>query len=190
MDYEIPFPILFNCWKHHAAFIRQQIALSNENNHEDFQRLIKNLLLIGGSQMDLYTGNLPPPEIGLEILHQLNDKIKLELSSYKEWLYSGNKNYKKLTIVDDSSWTLRLGNDEQRYVHIHPSRYSPYSVRVKATTLKTAIAFLSWQKINKEKLVTLEMINFVRKKFLNECSVKSLTSSSGITNVIKLLGMK
>ena len=60
-DYKVSVPIYFNCWKHHAGFIVQQIK--TVNRIDMFDEIKFHMLKIGESQMDLYIGNYSPAEI-------------------------------------------------------------------------------------------------------------------------------
>ncbi len=182
----IQLPLTFNCWKHHAGFIKKQIEFyrSEKISVEELQ---KTLLVIGESQMDLYVGELSPQKICDEIVSKLKSTGVLAFREYKKWLFEKGSEYKLIEISDNSVWALRLGKKEERYVHIHPGRYSPFTIRVKALTLKTAIAVLI---INFEKnspLMDTLKINEVRKKILNSPPVKKVSSNSAVVRVINIL---
>jgi len=182
----IQLPLTLNCWKHHAGFIKKQIEIYR---HEKIsvEELQKTLLVIGESQMDLYVGELYPQKICDEIVSKLKSTGKLAFEAYKKWLFEKGHEYKLVEISDNSVWALRLGKQEERYVHIHPGRYSPVTLRVKALTLKAAIAVLI---INYEKnfpLIDTLKINEVRKKILNSPPVKKISSNSAVVRVINIL---
>ena len=183
---KVPLPVILNCWKHHAGFIKKQIEFYRKEriSAEELQKL---LLVIGGSQMDLYVGKLSPQEICDELVNKLNLTGVLAFEDFKQWLFEKGNEYKLIEISDHSVWALRLGNEEERYVHIHPGRYSPLTLRVKALTLKTAIAVLI---INYEKnfqLIDTLQINEVRKKILNSPPVIKVSSNSAVLRVINIL---
>jgi hypothetical protein len=182
----IQLPLTFNCWKHHAGFIKNQIEFYRDEKIS-VEKLQKTLLVIGESLMDLYVGELSPQKICDEIVSKLKTSGVLAFEPYKKWLFEKGNEYKLVEISDNSVWTLRLGNQEEKYVHIHPGRYSPVTIRVKALTLKTAIAVLI---INYEKdfafMDTLK-INEVRKKILNSPPVKKISSNSAVVGVINIL---
>ncbi len=134
---QIPPPINFNCWKHHAGFIKKQIESVKETR--DLDQLKVYLLKIGESQMDLYFGEYSPVNISTQILDYLHRNKIFSPDLYKDWLSKDGKGYQLVELKDKSVWTLRIGENLERYIHIHPGRYSPLTVRVKATTLKTAI---------------------------------------------------
>ena len=182
----IQLPLTFNCWKHHAGFIKKQIKFYR-NEKISVEELQKTLLVIGESQMDLYFGKLSPQEICDELVSKLKSTGVLAIEDYNNWIFEKGKEYKLTEISDSSVWALRLGNQEERYVHIHPGRYSPVTLRVKALTLKTAIAVLI---INYEKnfqLIDTLQINEVRKKILNSPPVKKVSFNSAVVKVINYL---
>ena len=184
-DNLLPSPINFNCWKHHAGYIKEQIK--NISIKSDIFLLKKHLLKIGESQMDLYFGKLTPTEISRQIIsHQKKAKI-LEPDKYINWLKEERGDYKLVQLSDSSIWTLRLGEDRERYVHIHPGRYSPQTIRVKATTLKTAILILYFEQVADVEIVNANAINQIRKEYLNEPPIKSLSSASGLRRLVDLL---
>ena len=180
----IEIPVLFNCWKHHLGFIKNQIINGREECPKP-ESLRKILLVIGESQMDIYLGKLSPQSIAAEIIHKLKQAGTDSLSTFKSWLYATAKDYRLLTISDKSVWTIRLSNESKRYVHIHPGRYSPHTVRVKALTLKTAIvsAILS----TKEEGFGLSFINNIRVNILNAPPLKSINTSSGLGKFLTTL---
>ena len=185
-DCSIQLPLTFNCWKHHAGFIKKQIEFYR-NEKISVEELQKTLLVIGESQMDLYVGKLSPQKICDEIVSELISVGVLAFEEYKKWLFEKGNEYKLIDISDNSVWTLRLGKQVERYVHIHPGRYSPGTIRVKALTLKTAIAVLI---INYEKdfpFTDTSQINEVRKKILNSPPVKKVSSNSAVVRVINIL---
>jgi len=137
--------------------------------------------------MDLYYGHLSPKDISDLIIEQLEKKNHLALGSYNQWLREEETNYKLISLSDNSIWTLRKGDDDARYVHIHPGRYSPHTRRVKALTLKTAIFVLCFEKLGGFKLSGIELINHIRKEYLNEPPLKIFSSESGLSKIISLL---
>jgi len=177
-------PIKFNWWKHHAGFIKKQI--SGLDKEKDTNQLKKFLLSIGRSQMDLYFGEYSPQKTASLIISELKSKNSFDYNSYKAWLKSEGHDYRLLKLSDDSVWTLRLGEEPERYVHIHPGRYSKHSVRVKSTTLKTAICILCWQKLFPKIVVDLNLVNGLRKKFVFAPPLKSLKHSAGLDRLLNL----
>ena len=178
-------PINFNCSKHHASFIKKQIEIVK--SVDDLERLRLILRKIGESQMDLYFGWLSPAEISNEIIDYLKKKKIFLLKPYIEWLNEKGSDYRLINISDESVWTLRLGENAEKYIHIHPGRYSPHTRRVKALTLKTAIITLCCEKLGEPKLSGKELINKVRIKYLGEPPLKSISVESGLGKLLELL---
>jgi len=178
-------PINFNCWKHHAGFIRQQIQSAQHN--QDIDKLKTTLLKVGESQIDLYYGDYSPMEISEQIISYLKEKKVLLPERYKDWLTEIENDYRLINLLDKSVWTLRLGEDAERYVHIHPGRYSPNTRRVKALSLKTAIFALYCEKLGEPKLSGKELINEVRRKYLEGPPLKSVSQDFGLGKLIELL---
>ncbi len=181
----IPLPINFNCWKHHVGFIRKQIESVRKSI--ELEQLKFYLLKIGESQMDLYFGKLSPSEISEHILNALHRVKIFESEQYKNWLTKDGRNYQLIKLNDNSVWTLRLGEDVSRYVHIHPGRYSPNTIRAKAITLKASIYLLCFKQLGEIKSFETETVNQIRIKFLNEPPLKSLSSASGLRRLLDLL---
>jgi len=181
----VPLPINFNRWKHHTGFIKQQIQTFSQTGN--LALLKKQLLKIGDSQMDLYFGKLAPSEISKEIIFHLKKEKSFSFDKYIGLLKREGRDYKFVRLSDKSIWTLRLSENSERYVHIHPGRYSLHTIRVKATTLKTAILVLSFLQLGKLRSVDTELVNQIRKKQLNEPPLKSISKASGICRAMELL---
>ena len=171
----VPLPVNFNCWKHHTGFIKEQIESFTEIKKLD--ELKKHLLQIGESQMDLYCGIYSTAEISKQIIQILTKRKIIFSGQYQTWLAKEEKKYQLVELKDKSVWTLRIGDDPNRYIHIHPGRYSSHTVRVKAITLKTAILILCYKQIGEIKSIETETVNFIRKKYLNEPPIKSFSNA-------------
>ena len=124
------------------------------------------------------------PGYPAEIIDFLKREKVILRGKFIEWL---NEKYRLVSISDKSVWTLRLGESVERYVHIHPGRYSHHTRRVKALTLKTAILTLCCERLGEPKLSGKELINEVRKKYLNEPPLKSVSSEAGLGKLLELL---
>ncbi len=179
-----PSPFNLNCWKHHAGFIANQI--NKIKKEEELESLPAILLKIGESQMDLYLGKLTPLQITDFTKKLLKEQNVIEYESYKQWLFSEGKEYRLITLPDNSTWTLRMGNQKENYIHIHPGRYSTHTIRVRALTLKTAVFVMAYLTIYKISSPDLQLINSVRKEFLKAEPVKSLSSTSGLKRLINV----
>ncbi|HSR18844.1 MAG TPA: hypothetical protein VLM39_12200 [Ignavibacteriaceae bacterium] len=187
IDFKMQPPVRFNCWKHHAGYIRQRIK--EVNSIDDFNSMLKEMLSIGNSQMDLYTGDLSPAEIVNFIRTLIEEKNINSYPSYFKWIHNEGKDYRMISLKDNSKWTLRIGNEDERYVHLHPGRYSVNSIRVKATALKTAAAALLWKKLNNLTELDLSVINYVRKNFISAPPVKAIPQKEnrGLMKIVSLL---
>ncbi len=184
----VPIPINFNCWKHHYSFIKGQIAAST--NQKEFRNLKERLLKIGNSQMDLYVGTLTPGLISRFIINYLKSLKVFEPEKYNSWLTTEENNFRLIKLEDKSIWTLRLGTTTERYVHIHPGRHSPNTIRVKANTLKTAILVFCHENIYDNKLISLEQINTLRKDYLDEPPLKSVSKETRLGKLLYLFRNK
>lgn len=173
------FPVTFNLLKHHAGSIRTFISQSDVTSFS----LLKS---IGGSQMDLYYGQLSPDSIMEEIILFLRQNDLLEEEKYSLWL-SAHSGYRTVTLSDASHWVLRKGNNEGSYIHIHPARYSPHTLRVTANVLKTVIACGVAMKQHIMDEVNLQSMNHVRKTMLHLSPMKKLSVDSLMTRVMEML---
>ena len=185
--FEVPSPVLFNCWKHHKGFIRQKIREVSDGGEIALLQLPSELLVLGSSQLDVYTGDLFPHEIGVFIKNALLECNINCKSEFEGWLNGDKTEYKLFMLSDGSVWTIRLGEQEGKFIHIHPGRYSVNSIRMKALTLKTAILSIVYGKIFCKSPIDLQVINIVRKELLSECPVKSVSKVSSLSKTIELL---
>jgi hypothetical protein len=181
----VPPPVLFNCLKHHLGYIREYIFGTAQS--KNMELLSSQLLLIGESQMDLYLGELTPGEIALQMIKLLQENGNYVKNQYLNYISLQSTGYQTITINDTSVWVLRLGEQEERYVHIHPGRYSPHTIRVKANTLKTAIALSVWMKVYNHREINLELLNHVRREILAASPVKSLEGTEGFIKLFNLV---
>jgi ribosomal protein S18 acetylase RimI-like enzyme len=179
--------IHFNPWKHHKNFIRRQIIKYSLQKDAGFKELKKNLLLIGKSQMDLYMGELTIPQIMQNISCWLVKQKVVDKESYKNWLKELSDEYRNIKLPDDSEWTLRLSGNDEKFIHIHPARYSLNTLRVRAATLQSAIAAVVLSRLKSASPYDINIINESRRKFLGEPPVKTIYKNSGLGRIILLL---
>ncbi len=183
-DSTLPEPIAFFSWKHNLNFICEEIdRLKDIITHEQIPFICQG---IGGSVLDLYTGSLMPNAIAHEVIEILSRKYVITHPEYSIWIDNLGNGYRQISLSDGSSWTLRNGKYPNRYVHIHPSRYSEKTIRVKPSTLKTAITMviLYPQQFTQP---TVEQLNFARKLFPNLSPVKGIKSVSSTIRLLKYL---
>ena len=138
--------------------------------------------------MDLYVGALSPHDIGERIIAQLRSDKRLSLAAYREWI-AGGRGYRLLTLAEDhSQWVLRLGDEADRYVHIHPARWAPQTCRVKANVLKTAVMSLAYTGLHGGDPMAVTLVNQVRRDYLELTPLgRDLASDQGIGQIIKVL---
>lgn len=172
-------PILFNAWKHHWGYVQEKISIA-----ENIETLNHQIKMIGHSVLDLYIGVLSIENISQEIISILKEKNHFEEREYFDWLNT-NKNYQEIKLSDGSIWTLLKGNEEKKYIHIHPSRYSPFSIRSNANSLKTAILSLCYQNKN-EVEITLELINMIRFSFLLLPPIRDIQDARKILDLVEI----
>lgn len=182
----IPEPILFNPWKHHKGYIREALNTIKIKDERDIKDFTKKLNIMGNSLSDLYTGSMSVQQIVNHIIKEINEVKVTDASSYKEWLHNENRDYKIIKLPDSSTWTLRYGNEKERYIHIHPARYSIHSVRVKSISLKTASLLVLWAKSFGSSLEDIKLINKLRVNYHNASPLKTFSSNSGLGKIIKL----
>lgn len=183
----IPEPVAFNCWKHHAGFVRMKIKELVNAGEPKINKILKELPVIGTSLMDFYTGNLSPDKIACEILNIFNKNVISSIELYKEWIKEEGSDYRLISLPDGSKWTLRLGIDRNRFIHIHPARNSMSTIRVRALTLKTAILYLVISEFSNVLPLDISVINRLRIDYLDLPPIKSLAHSPGLCRLILLL---
>jgi hypothetical protein len=178
-----PKPILFHALKHHELYIREFIRLQ----HMTDKALLKSTLrTIGSSQLDLYLGSLSPLQIATETVAYLQEQGALEREAYRHFISGKGTDYRVFTLSDGSDWVLRLGAVADRYVHLHPARYSRDTVRIKANILKTAVA-ANMAILRYKQPLSLELINLVRTQWLELSPLKEYVIDGGLSNAIAML---
>ena len=181
---DLPKPILFHPLKHHLGyiqeFIRQAINASPAAFRADF-------LTLGSSQLDLYTGLLPPLQLAEEVVEQLQHRHVLEPEAYRQFIQTSGSDYQVITLSDATDWVLRWGLEDGRHVHLHPARYAANTMRVKANALKTAVAMVIAAAKYKVTAADLPLLNQVRHDWLGLPPVKALPSDEGAAKLVKLL---
>jgi hypothetical protein len=177
--------VLLNTWKHHAGALRERIATAVQSG--DLQALADGIIVIGTELMDLYFGMLSPAEIGQQVVNQLCVDSRLALDVYRPWLEAGG-GYRMLDLSDGCRWVLRLGNEADRYVHVHPGRYAAHTRRVRANVLKTAVMILAYTGRSGSNPFDRTLVNTVRQRYLGLAPIgQQLTGDQGLGEVIDLL---
>ncbi|MEJ8758613.1 hypothetical protein WG947_16480 [Pontibacter sp. H259] len=179
----LPAPILFHPLKHHLGYINEFVQ---KYNPAQLPALAQNLQSIGTSQLDFYTGTLQPIAIASEITDYLRQQNLLQPDAYLTYLSEHSHHYRIVNLSDGTAWVLRWGLIAERYVHIHPARYAAQTIRVKAVTLKTAIAAtIAARQLSKP--ISLQFVNHVRAQWLYLPPLTSLESTSGAGKLIGLI---
>jgi hypothetical protein len=180
--------VLLNTWKHHAAALRRAIRQCIAAGAPALDELADHLIVMGTELMDLYTGHLTPADIGVNVLAQLEAEDRLTLPAYRAWI-TASGGYGLLTFAeDDSRWVLRLGDETDRYVHVHPARWAPQTRRVRANVHKTAVMVLAHAGIHGGDALDLARVNAVRDEYLGLAPIgRDLSGDAGLGGLIHLL---
>jgi hypothetical protein len=184
---EVAAPVLFNLWKHHAGAVRRQIRKAAAAGPDALAPLARELVVIGADLMDFYVGRLEPCALAGWILQELESLGKVDYERYRTWI-GDKRGYRELTVAEDSSrWVLRLGQDPARYLHLHPGRWSPCTLRVRANVLKTAVLAIVVAAQQGVDPHDTRLINSVRQQYLSLPPVRGLEADQGLARVIDLL---
>ncbi|PVY37152.1 hypothetical protein [Pontibacter virosus] len=183
---DLPQPILFHPLKHHLGYIRQFI----QNNVEAEDAFLRaQLKTVGSSQLDLYLGELSAQLIADETILYLQKHHNFDPEAYRLFLSDKESSYGLITLSDGSKWVLRWGVVEGRHVHLHPARYSQYTIRVKANILKTAVAVQVAVRRYKQPL-SLALVNQVRTQWLELPPIPASLRSGTFERLVYLLDDK
>jgi hypothetical protein len=185
---EVPAPVLFNTFKHHAGALRVRIAQATKQGERALLEMADRVVVLGTKLMDLYIGPLAPAEIGRRVLDILAADGRLERSAFRAWIEQQG-GYVVVTFpAEGSNWVLRAAEESDRYVHLHPGRWSPATVRVRANVLKTAFLVLIHTGIHGGNPMDREVVNQVRGEYLDlEPLGRDLEGEMGLGSVIEIL---
>ncbi|MCD6354061.1 MAG: hypothetical protein J7L95_00785 [Prolixibacteraceae bacterium] len=176
MTDKIQLPLTFNPYKHHFKFLRAQVAKWKKTGWEVAEPTLRT---IGNNLLDFYIGKLTVEQICNECLTFFHKNQLLQRDNFYEWLR--NEKYKKIQLSDHSDWIVKRGTDAERFIHIHPAKYSSQTLRVRAKTLKTVLILQIFSvPIRKNKLENLKAVNHFRKNYLLLSPVKTLRHGKGI----------
>jgi hypothetical protein len=186
--WEAPVPVLLNAWKHHAAFLRRQVREASTAGDAGLDALAANLVVVGTELMDLYTGRFTPAEIAAKVLDELKAKDLLAPPAYRAWVAESG-GYAVTTFAEDSSrWVLRVGDEDGRYVHVHPARWAPETRRVRANVMKTAALVLAHAGVHGGDPLDRARANAVRQKYLGLAPIgRELSGDQGLGALLDLL---
>jgi hypothetical protein len=184
---EVPEPVLFNTWKHHAGALRERVRQAPAAGVPGLADLAGRLVVLGTELMDLYTGSLTPAQIAAQVIADLQAQGRLALDAYRTWLAESG-GYGVLTIVEDGSrWVLRLGEEGGRYVHVHPARWAPATRRVRANVLKTAVMVLAYAAVHGGDSLDVMLVNRVRQQYLSLSPMRRVGDDRGLHIILELL---
>ena len=110
--------------------------------------------------IDIYIGSMTPRDVGDAVVSLLKSKKALGLAVFTGWV-GKNKGYRKIKLGDESEWVVRISNDPERYIHLHPARTGPSTMRFKGSTLKT-VCLLKMSLKGVSVTPTVENVNRVR----------------------------
>jgi hypothetical protein len=177
--------IRFNPLKHHLSWVKECIATILKDAEKPSLQIsfIEEVKAINSNQVDIYTGAYSTEQIIQQIEEHLKAQNIYSRHSFSEWL--GKHNYQEIKLNDSSIWILRLGVEEDLYVHIHPARNSPNAIRIHGNSWKTAIVADVLYPGNEN--LELSLINKLRKEYLDLSPVKDLYSSQRIIKARMLL---
>lgn len=181
---QLPEPILFHPLKHHLGHLQEFIRHAATTPEAELKAALRTL---GSSQLDLYTGLLPPLRIAQEVAAHLQELNLLQPDAYLTYLKTISQEYFTLTLSDETDWVLRWGRVARRYVHLHPARYTGHTARVKANVLKTAVAAVIASGNSGGTAIDVTLINRVRVEWLALPPVKDFSAEEGVGEVIRLL---
>jgi hypothetical protein len=181
---QLPEPILFHPLKHHLGYLR---AFTRQGATAPVAELKAALRTLGSSQLDLYTGLLPPLRIAQEVLTHLQAHNLMQANAYRTYLEATQGDYFAVTVSDATDWVLRWGRIAGRHVHLHPARYTQHTIRVKANVLKTAVASVIASQKQGKVTIDTPLVNRVRVEWLALPPVKTFSAEEGVGEIIRLL---
>jgi hypothetical protein len=181
-------PILFNYWKHHMNFLLSDLQEQSVKN--DISSLRLRMQKIGNSTTDLYTGKMNIPELVNYCIDALKKMHRYRKDIYLNWLREKAEEYKFMDFPDGSVWILKIGTEEGRYIHLHPGRNVPGTLRVKATILKTSYLVNLHALIENISPLDINLINTVRNDILGLSPIKFVTMNHDLGKMIYLFGSK
>lgn len=172
--------ILFHDFKHHLQTNKNWL---DENRSKWDAEIHKRVKTIGNSQLDYYVGQLSAEDIRTEILNFLIENNLTEKQVYLKWM-EDNGGFREINLSDSSRWTLRY-LEEAEFVHLHPSRYSMNTVRVKANALKSVLCSLLFQETNNFEF-DIEQVNGFRTEFMELSPISAKADHSELKKVFEL----
>jgi hypothetical protein len=182
----IPIPFLLNPLKHHRDFIRAFTDHYSDGWPKNKDEVLQQMQMTGRLMMDIYTGHMAVAYILGELRQQLSSLRVLDSVAYEAWIAAADKKFRILRISDSSRWTMLHAVDSRRYIHVHPARSSPWSTRIKALPLKTAILLKLEGKGPGEHPV-VEAINAIRETYLDEAPIRDGRDTKNTVRIFEVL---
>lgn len=179
-------PVLLNTWKHHAGWIRWRIGRAVSAGAAGVAELPREMAVVGTRLMDLYTGPLTPAEIGGHAVEQLRAADRLAFEPLSAWLAAQGE-FSMIELPDGSKWTIRLGPEDGRYLHLHPGRWVPNTVRVQANTLRSAVVAHAHARLICGDPSDSAVVNEARRTYLGLLPVRELGADGGLGAIIAAL---
>lgn len=172
--------ILFNAFKHHAGFVRKCLS------EQDQETFFNHLKTIGNCQLDFYYGSLSIESVGSQIIEHLASLGVDSFKSYQE-LLDQHDHYHTLVLSDDSGWVVRMGKVKEKFIHVHPARNSPHTLRITASAMKTALAII--YRVNNGAMYGYELdaVNAMRHQFLSLPPVKKLEDLKAVERIKRIV---
>ncbi|HZK95999.1 MAG TPA: hypothetical protein VFC67_17500 [Prolixibacteraceae bacterium] len=164
-------PFRFNPFKHHRNYILGILGSAGPEG------IIGLLHQVCNNYIDIYTGIMSPGAIVNDVVHILKSKRVFQKTDFTHWVASQN-GYQQIKLEDQSEWVIRIGNDNERYIHIHPTRTGPFTIRLKGSSLKTIYMLKTCFEDFPESL-SLEKVNQIRMQ-IGLSPVKKLDRNKGI----------
>jgi len=183
---DLPHPALLNTWKHHAGWIRDRIAVAARSGAESVAALPAEMAVVGTRLMDLYTGAFTPAAVAECVFADLKARGLFEFEPLAAWLAERGA-YAMTELPDGSKWTIRLGPAAGRYLHLHPGRWVPHTMRVQANTLRSAVVAHAHAQLTGRDARDLTVVNDARTLYLGLLPVRELTDDGGLGAVIAAL---
>ncbi|MBA4409818.1 MAG: hypothetical protein Q8S54_03745 [Bacteroidota bacterium] len=170
---DIPLPVRFNPFKHHRNYILSVLESSTPE-------MIINLLdQVCNNYIDIYTGAMTPEAISEAVIEILKSNQVFREDDFSPWVDSKN-GYRQIKLADRSVWVVRKSNEVERYIHLHPAREGPFTIRFKGSTLKTAY-ILKTNFTSLQESLSLGKVNRARMQ-ISLSPVKKLERGKGILN--------
>lgn len=170
---DIPLPVRFNPFKHHRNYILRILESASP------ELVIGLLDPVCNNYIDIYSGTMTPKAIGNAVIDILKSNQVFQADDLIRWVDSKN-GYRQIKLDDRSEWVVRKSNEVERYIHLHPARNGPYTIRFKGSTLKTAY-LLKTGFTGLQEILSLENVNRARMQ-IGLSPVKKLERSKGILN--------